>query len=105
MIMDDKLKALQEGNQEVSPVLSEGQSPETTEQEKTAPKSADVCPCKADTAQDCDNSPRSLASAQTRRSVSVANVIVLDEGSPIVCLIFIAVEKGRFRHEVPLLFY
>lgn len=41
--MDDKLKALQEGNQEVSPVLSEDQSPETTEQERVTPKSTDVC--------------------------------------------------------------
>lgn len=92
MIMDDKLKALQEGNQEVSPVLSEGQSPETTEQDGVTPKSADVCVCKTDTAQNCDNSPTHLASAQTHRPVSIVNVIILDED-----LIFIVVAEGRFR--------
>lgn len=86
MIMDDKLKALQEGNQEVSPVLSEGQSPETTEQDGVTPKSTDVCVCKTDTAQNCDNSPTPLASAQTHRPVSIVNIIILDEDSIVITL-------------------
>lgn len=86
MIIDDKLKALQEGNQEVSPVLSEGQSSETTEQDGVTPKSADVCVCKTDTAQNCDNSPTPLASAQTHRPVSIVNIIILDEDSIVITL-------------------
>lgn len=86
MIMDDKLKALQEGNQEVSPVLSENQSPQPTEQEGAALKSTDVCPCKADTAQDCDSSPMPLMREQMHRPVSIAKITLLDEGSPVITL-------------------
>lgn len=86
--MDDKLKALQEGSQEVevSPVLSEGQSPEATKQERVTPKSTDVEICKMGTTQDCDNSPEILMKDQIRKGVTIDSIIILDGGLPVITL-------------------
>lgn len=96
--MDDKLKALQEGNQEVSPVLSEDQSPETTEQERVTPKSTDVCICKMGTTQDCDDSSAPLMKEQMRKSVEIDSITVLDGGLPIITLKIQNIFSGEVKY-------
>lgn len=84
--MDDKLKVLQEEDCAASPVLSEDHPPESAVKEGVTPKSTDVCTCKMDVTQDGDNSPKSLIKDQTCRPVSIASVIVLDGGLPVITL-------------------
>ena len=77
----NELKALQQGSQEASTVLSESQSPETTEQERVTPtpKSTDACTYVTATTQDHDNSPKPPEKNQTNESFTIAGVMLLDD--------------------------
>lgn len=73
--MDEKLNVLlHEENVAVSSVVSEGQSPESTEQKEVIQKDTDIC--KVDATQD-----RSKPSTKTPEHIFVDSIIILDEGS------------------------
>lgn len=82
MIMEDRSKALQKEGQEMSPVFSESQSPETIEQKETTPKSSGTCTCKMDTIQDCDSS----SVQQMRKPVEIDSITILDGELPVITL-------------------
>ncbi|NCE63315.1 DUF927 domain-containing protein [Pseudoflavonifractor sp. 524-17] len=82
MIMEDRSKALQKEGQEMSPVFSESQSPETIEQKETTPKSSGTCTCKMDTIQDCDSS----SVQQMRSPVEIDSITILDGELPVITL-------------------
>ena len=73
--MDEKLNVLlHEENVAVSSVVSEGQSPESTEQKEVIQKDTGIC--KVDATQD-----RSKPSTKTSDHIFVDSIIILNEGS------------------------